>query len=291
VTVIDVSTRIVFVSGLSGSGKSTAMAALEDQSFYCVDNLPAQLIEQFLSLCANVVPPIERIAIAIDAREVPFLREMPRVVEALRKSHPRVEVIFLEASNDVVVNRYRETRRVHPLALEGSVEDGIEAERRLLVDVARLADKVIDTTMLNVHQLKAAVVEYVAGEKRPMLVNIVSFGFRYGSPSAAELLFDVRFLPNPYFEKRLRERSGHDAEVADYVLGNDVGVGAFARLLDLCRYLLPLYDQEGKAYLTIGIGCTGGRHRSVVIAEALAAALRENGRELNVEHRDVGRSR
>jgi len=289
--VSDLTTRIVFVSGLSGSGKSSAMAALEDQSFYCVDNLPAQLIEQFLGLCANVVPPIEQIAFAIDAREIPFLRELPRVVETLRKSHPRVEVIFLEASNDVVVNRYRETRRVHPLAPDGSVESGIETERRLLVDVARLADKVIDTTALNVHQLKAAVVGYVSGEPRSTVVNIVSFGFRFGLPNSAELLFDVRFLPNPYFEERLRERSGHDAEVAEYVLGNDVGEGAFTRLRDLCRYLLPLYDQEGKAYLTIGIGCTGGRHRSVVIAEALAAALCEGGRELNVEHRDVERSR
>jgi UPF0042 nucleotide-binding protein len=289
--VADASTRIVFVSGLSGSGKSTAMAALEDQSFYCVDNLPAQLIEQFLSLCANAVPPIEQIALAIDAREAPFLREMPRVLEALRKGHPRVEVLFLEANNEVVVNRYRETRRVHPLAPDGGVEDGIDAERRLLVDVARLADKVIDTSALNVHQLKEAVLEYVSGKTRPMVVKLVSFGFRYGSPGSAELLFDVRFLPNPYFEEPLRDRSGLDADVARYVLESEVGVGAFARLRDLCRYLLPLYDREGKAYLTIGVGCTGGRHRSVAVAEALAAALCEDGRELLVEHRDVGRSR
>lgn len=287
----EVSTRIVFVSGLSGSGKSTAMAALEDQSFYCVDNLPAQLIDQFLSLCTNAVPPIEQIAIAIDAKEVPFLREMPRVVEALRKSHPRVDVIFLDASNEVVVNRYRETRRVHPMAPEGRVEQGIEKERRLLLDLARLADKVIDTSALNVHQLKAAVVQYVTGEARPTVVNIVSFGFRYGPPQTAELLFDVRFLPNPYFENDLRAFSGLDPVVSDHVLDNPVGEGLLERLGDLCRYLLPLYDQEGKAYLTIGIGCTGGRHRSVAIAEALATLLRRDGRELNVEHRDLERSR
>lgn len=287
----EVSTRIVFVSGLSGSGKSTAMAALEDQSFYCVDNLPAQLIDQFLSLCTNAVPPIEQIAIAIDAKEVPFLREMPRVVEALRKSHPRVDVIFLDASNEVVINRYRETRRVHPMAPEGRVEQGIEKERRLLLDLARLADKVIDTSALNVHQLKAAVVQYVTGEARPTVVNIVSFGFRYGPPQTAELLFDVRFLPNPYFENDLRAFSGLDPVVSDHVLDNPVGEGLLERLGDLCRYLLPLYDQEGKAYLTIGIGCTGGRHRSVAIAEALATLLRRDGRELNVEHRDLERSR
>jgi UPF0042 nucleotide-binding protein len=278
------------VSGLSGSGKTTAMAALEDQGFYCVDNLPAQLIEQFLHLCANATPPIEQIALAIDAREERFLREIPRVVESLRKTFPRVELIYLDASNDVVVNRYRETRRVHPLAEDGSVENGIEAERRLLDEVARLADKVIDTSQLNVHQLKAAVVEHVSGRMSPTVVNIVSFGFRYGSPSNAELQFDVRFLPNPYFEDSLRDLSGRDPEVARYVLASEVGEGAFERLRGLCSYLLPLYDQEGKAYLTIGVGCTGGRHRSVAIAEALAAALGGAGREVNVEHRDVGRS-
>jgi UPF0042 nucleotide-binding protein len=287
----DASPRIVFVSGLSGSGKSTAMAALEDQSFYCVDNLPAQLIEQFLGLCANAVPPIEQIALAIDAREAPFLRDLPEVVRSLRKTHSRVEVIFLEASNGVLVNRYRETRRVHPLASDGNVETGIELERRVLVDVARLADVVLDTTSMNVHQLKSAIVEYLSGEKRSMVVNIISFGFRYGAPPTADLLFDVRFLRNPYFEQHLRDRSGLDSDVAEYVLEDDVGVGAFDRLRDLCRYLLPLYDREGKAYLTIGVGCTGGRHRSVVIAEALAAALREDEREPHVEHRDVERIR
>jgi UPF0042 nucleotide-binding protein len=285
------SARIVFVSGLSGSGKSTAMAALEDQSFYCVDNLPALLIEQFLGLCANAAPPIDQIAIAIDAREVPFLREIPQVVEALRKSHPQVDVIFLDANDQVLVDRYRETRRVHPMASGGNVESGIERERGLLVDVARLADKIIDTSALNVHELKAAVVQYIAGETRPTVVNIVSFGFRYGPPQSAELLFDVRFLPNPYFEERLRERSGLDDEVARYVVGSSVGAGILERLGDLCSYLLPLYDGEGKAYLTIGIGCTGGRHRSVAIAEALAVELREDGRRLNVQHRDLGRSR
>jgi len=289
--VTDLSPRIVFVSGLSGSGKSTAMAALEDQSFYCVDNLPSQLIEQFLGLCSNANPPIEQIALAIDSREGRFLLEMPAVVESLRETHPRVDVIFLEASNEILVDRYRETRRVHPLAPDGSVEEGIETEREVLVDVARLADKVIDTTNLNVHELKSSILDTISGHVRPMVVNISSFGFRYGSLQSAELLFDVRFLRNPYFESHLRDRSGHDPEVSEYVLGDAAGVGAFERLRDLCEYLLPLYDKEGKAYLTIGIGCTGGRHRSVAIAEALAAALRAGGRELNVEHRDVGRSR
>jgi len=282
--------HIVFVSGLSGSGKSTAMAALEDLSFYCVDNLPVQLIEQFLHLCTQATPPIEKIGLAVDAREEPFLRELPAAIAALRRSNARIEVIFLDCSNDALLNRYRETRRVHPLSPSGKVEDGIEKERRLLADVSALADYRIETSTLNVHQLKANVIQHIAGAARATVVNLVSFGFRYGTPPAVEQLFDVRFLPNPYFEERLRERSGHDAEVADYVLKNSLGTAFFERLCELCNFLVPLYDQEGKAYVTIGVGCTGGRHRSVAIVEALAESIRSTGREVNVEHRDVGRS-
>ena len=185
--------------------------------------------------------------------------------------------------------RYRETRRVHPLAPGGTVEEGIEIERRLLVDVAGLADHLIDTSALNVHQLKTSVVGYVSGEQRPTVVNVVSFGFRYGTPGSVELLFDMRFLPNPYFEKDLKTLTGLDRPVADHVLQSDRG-GAFEeRLRDFISYLLPMYDDEGKAYLTIGIGCTGGRHRSVAMTESLAAWLRGAEREVNVEHRDVER--
>lgn len=283
--------HIVFVSGLSGSGKTTAMAALEDLSFYCVDNLPVQLIEQFLHLCIQATPPIEKIGLAVDAREEPFLRELPAAIEQLRSSGAWIEVIFLDCSNDALLNRYRETRRVHPLSPGGSVEEGIERERRLLVDVSALADLQIETSALNVHQLKARVVQHVAGEIRPTVVNLVSFGFRYGTPRAVEQLFDVRFLPNPYFEGRLRERSGHDPEVIDFVLNNPLGTALFERLCDLCKFLVPLYDQEGKAYVTIGVGCTGGRHRSVAVVEALAESIRSTGREVNVEHRDeIGRA-
>ncbi|MBW2543816.1 MAG: RNase adapter RapZ [Deltaproteobacteria bacterium] len=282
--------EIVFVSGLSGSGKSTAMAALEDLSFYCVDNLPVQLIEQFLHLCTQVTPPIEKIGLAVDAREEPFLRELPAAIEALRRSGARIEVIFLDCSNETLLKRYRETRRVHPLSPGGSVEEGIERERCLLVDVSTLANYRIETSALNVHQLKASVVQHVEGEARATVVNLISFGFRYGTPTSVEQLFDVRFLPNPYFEEKLRERSGRDPEVADYVLKNSLGTALFERLCDLCNFLVPLYDQEGKAYVTIGVGCTGGRHRSVAVVEALAESIRKTGREVNVEHRDVGRS-
>jgi UPF0042 nucleotide-binding protein len=282
--------RIVFVSGLSGSGKSTAMAALEDLSFYCVDNLPVQLIEQFLNLCTKATPPIDKIALAIDAREERCQGAVGDVIEQLREIGASVDVIFLDCSNEALCNRYRETRRIHPLSPEGSVEDGIEIERRLLVDLSAQADQVIDTTGLNVHQLKAAVVQHISGESRPTVVKLMSFGFRYGTPQNAELLFDVRFLPNPHFEEHLRPRTGLDREVAEYVLKNERGVALQQRLLELLRFLLPLYDDEGKAYVTIGIGCTGGRHRSVAIAEALASELKGDGREFHVEHRDAERN-
>jgi len=284
-----VSARVVVVSGLSGSGKTTAMASLEDQGFYCADNLPAPLVEQFLDLCAKSTPPIEKIALALDARETQFLRALPGVLARIRDAGQTVELLFLEAADHELVRRYRETRRVHPLSPDGSVEQGIATERRLLREMAVLADRTIDTSQLNVHQLKAAVAGEIAGETRPTVVNLVSFGFRYGTPNALELLFDVRFLPNPHFEDHLRERTGREADVAQYVLESNRGAAFFERLRDWLGFLLPLYDSEGKAYVTIGVGCTGGRHRSVAVAEALGAVLREKGREVNVEHRDVER--
>jgi UPF0042 nucleotide-binding protein len=275
------------VSGLSGSGKTTAMDALEDLSFYCVDNLPVQLIDQFLALCRKATPPIEKIALAIDAREAHFLPGLPGVVRGLREAGAQVDVFFLDCSNERLVARYRETRRVHPHAPVGTVEEGIEIERALLEEVAALADFALDTSALTVHQLRAEMVQRVTGGARPTVVNLVSFGFRDAPPQTAELLFDVRFLPNPHFEAHLRPRTGADPEVAEYVLKNEKGAGLLEHLLRLLWFLLPLYDAEGKAYLTIGIGCTGGQHRSVAIANALATELRRAGREVNVEHRDV----
>jgi UPF0042 nucleotide-binding protein len=284
------SNRAVFLSGLSGSGKSTAMAALEDLGFYCVDNLPPQLVAQFVDLCSKATPPIRKIALTVDAREEAFLSAVPSVVEQLRLSGLEVEVIFLDCADDVVVSRYRETRRVHPLSPGGSVQEGIALERRLLTDVARLADFRLDTTRLNVHQLKDAVAQHVSGLVRATVVSLISFGFRFGTPPSAELLFDVRFLSNPHFEPALRARTGEDPEVAKYVLEDPRAVGLITHLRELLAFLLPLYDREGKSYLTIGIGCTGGRHRSVAIASLLAQVLRAEGREANVSHRDVGKT-
>jgi len=285
----DSAARIVFVSGLSGSGRSTAMGALEDLGFYGVDNLPPQLIEQFVDLCAKASPPILDIALAIDAREAHFLRGLPAVVDAIRAGGARVEVLFLDCADPVLLDRYRETRRVHPLAPAGTVEEGIARERGLLEDVAQRADWRLDTSQLNIHQLRESIVRLVTGAGRRSVVNLVSFGYRYGIPAAAELLFDVRFLPNPHFEPALRPRTGLDADVAKFVLEQARTQQLLARLRDFLDYLFGLYDEEGKAYLTIGIGCTGGRHRSVAVADALAESIRAQGRDVNVRHRDVGK--
>jgi UPF0042 nucleotide-binding protein len=281
--------RIVFVSGLSGSGRTTAMGALEDLGFYCVDNIPPQLIEQFVDLCAKASPPILDVALALDAREEAFLAGFPAVVDAVRAGGARVEVLFLDCADEVLVSRYRETRRVHPLAPAGTVEQGIARERALLGEVARRADWTLDTSQLNVHQLREAVVRLVTGAQRRSVVNLISFGYRYGVPPSAELLFDVRFLPNPHFEPELRPRTGADAEVAKFVLEDPRTRELLGRLREFLDYLLGLYDAEGKAYLTIGVGCTGGRHRSVAVAGALGELLRARGRAVNVQHRDVGK--
>ena len=282
--------QVVFVSGLSGSGKTTVMATLEDLGFYSVDNLPAQLTRQFLDLCVAARPPIRRVALAIDTREAAFLRGVPAVIEDLRRRELDVRVLFLDCATEVLVNRYRETRRVHPLSPGGSVEQGVEIERQLLLELAELADLRLDTSELNVHELRETVARAMAGEGRGTVVNLVSFGFRHGVPRGADLMFDVRFLRNPHFHPTLRPKTGLDPEVAAYALEEERGIGLLARLRDLLQFLVPLYETEGKAYLTVAVGCTGGRHRSVAVVEALAPDLRRGGREVNVSHRDVEKS-
>jgi UPF0042 nucleotide-binding protein len=263
------------------------MASLEDASFYCVDNLPPPLVEQFVDLCRKATPPIRDIALAVDTREEGFLRRLPDVVRQLRGREAGVEVIFLDCADEELVNRYRETRRVHPLAPGGSVEEGIQREREALAEIASLADYTLDSSRLTVHQLRETIVQHVMGSSRSTVVNLTSFGFRFGPPSSADLVFDVRFLPNPHFEPALREGSGEDPEVAEFVLKHERSQALLERLRDLLEFLLPLYDAEGKAYLTIGVGCTGGRHRSVAVARSLAGFLRSSGREVNLSHRDV----
>jgi UPF0042 nucleotide-binding protein len=237
-------------------------------------------------LCNQATPAIEKIALAVDAREERFLGSLPDVVAELRAGGTSVEMIFLDCADEVLEKRYRETRRVHPLS-PTSVADGIARERALLSKVSALADFRVETSSLNVHQLRETITQYASGEGRSTVVNLMSFGFRNGPPSSVELLFDLRFLPNPYWEDGLRARTGEDPAVAAFVLESERGREFFARLCDFVSYLLPHYDEEGKAYLRIGLGCTGGQHRSVAVAGALADELRRQRRVVNLEHRDL----
>jgi UPF0042 nucleotide-binding protein len=279
--------KVAILTGVSGSGKSTALRALEDAGFYCVDNLPVILLDKLLELSGHTAGEVSRIALVVDAREGRFLSEAPRLIQEVRQKGADVEVIFLDASDESLVRRYSETRRRHPLAGEGDVRDGIAAERRALADLKALADEVIDTTTLNVHELKRLVTRRFAGEGGRLGVTVVTFGFRFGIPSHADLVLDVRFLPNPYFVPELRPFPGTDPRVSGFVLGQPDARAFLDRISDLLGFLVPRYRAEGKSYLTIAIGCTGGKHRSVALAEALAARLGEGGQPVRIWHRDV----
>jgi UPF0042 nucleotide-binding protein len=281
--------QVVILTGVSGSGKSTALRALEDSGFYCVDNLPIVFLEKLLELSAHTAGEVSRIALGVDAREGRFLAEAPRIIEEVRQQGNDVHVLFLDASDESLVRRYSETRRRHPLAGEGgTVPEGIAAERRALAALKASADEVIDTTTLNVHELKRLVTRRIAaGESVRLGVTIVSFGFRLGLPAHADIVLDVRFLPNPYFVPDLRPYPGTDPRVAGFVLGQPDAKAFLERLVDLLGFLLPRYRAEGKSYLTLAIGCTGGRHRSVALAGALAERLEAGGQPVRLWHRDV----
>ena len=280
--------KVAILTGVSGSGKTTALRALEDVGFYCVDNLPVVFLDKLLELSGHTAGEVSRIALVVDAREGRFLSEAPRLIQEVRQKGADVEVIFLDASDESLVRRYSETRRRHPMAGEGGVQDGIAAERRALSDLKALADEVVDTTTLNVHELKRLVTRRFAGGDGGRLgVTVVTFGFRFGIPSHADLVLDVRFLPNPYFLPELRPYPGTDPRVSGFVLGQPDAKAFLDRLLDLLGFLVPRYRAEGKSYLTIAIGCTGGKHRSVALAEALAARLGDGGQPVRLWHRDV----
>jgi UPF0042 nucleotide-binding protein len=287
----DAAIRFVIITGLSGAGKSYAIKCFEDLGYFCVDNLPTTLFPTFAALSAHSSRPIRKIALGVDVREGEYLAHFMDAVEALRDQGHRVEVLFLEAGDEALVRRYHETRRRHPLAGEGNVRDGIQAERRALAHLREAADRIIDTSPLTVHQLKDALIEtYGAREARGALtVSLVSFGFKYGLPYDADLVFDVRFLPNPHFVEGLRALDGRDPAAAKFVLSSDDSRELLARLEDLLRFLLPLYRREGKAYLTLAIGCTGGRHRSVTLVESLRVFVESLGIMPIVRHRDLDR--
>lgn len=281
--------QVVILTGVSGSGKTTALRALEDAGFYCVDNLPIIFLEKLLELSGHTAGEVSRLALVVDAREGRFLGEAPGIIRALREKGADVEVIFLDASDESLVRRYSETRRRHPLAGEGgTVPDGISTERRALADLKSIADEVVDTTTLNVHELKRLVARrFVGGDASRLGVTVVSFGFRFGIPTHADLVLDVRFLPNPYFIPELKPHPGTEPRVRDYVLGQPDAKAFLERLVDLLGFLLPRYRGEGKSYLTIAIGCTGGKHRSVALAGALSARLEASGQPVRLWHRDV----
>jgi len=280
---------LVIVSGLSGAGKTTAMKALEDLGFYCVDNLPVVLLEPFVELFRE---GSDRLAVAVDVRERAFLTAFPEVHDRLRESGLATTLLYLEASDEVLAKRFSETRRVHPTRGSGSLFDDISRERELLVPIASRADLVLDTGQMSVHELKRQISRHFTGGPRtaPMEIELLSFGFRHGLPEAADLMIDVRFLPNPNFEPTLKARTGVDPEVAAFVLDSPRAQAFMTRLCDFLDFLIPRYEEEGKARLTVALGCTGGQHRSVAVVRALERHLAEREIEVRVTHRDVARA-
>jgi UPF0042 nucleotide-binding protein len=314
--------RVILISGLSGSGKTTAIKALEDIGFYCVDNLPILLLPKFIELCEQSGGKISKVAVVEDIRgeasypesiqtpspasggigpgqargaeeEKDFLKDSRRIIQNLRREGYPIEILFLESSNPILMRRFSETRRQHPLAVGGSIREGLGLERERLQAIRDMANQVIDTSQLNVHQLKEKIQQYAqeGSSTGQMTVTLLSFGHSFGIPFEADLLMDVRFLPNPYFVEELKRLKGDHPKVAEYVLQWDETKEFLRHIQGLIRFLLPLYERERKTHVTIAVGCTGGRHRSVVIVNQLAEMLRDEvtkrGVFLSVQHRDA----
>jgi UPF0042 nucleotide-binding protein len=281
--------KIIIVTGLSGSGKSTALAALEDAGFYCVDNMPVLLLPDFLDLPNVCEPGAVGFAFGMDLREKCFLGSYQAIFEDVRVRGFELEIIFLEADEKILLRRYSQTRRHHPVARGEGILDGIRAEQRLMAVLRKSAEYVLNTSQLNVHELKAAIKNIAKKliKLAPMRIQVLSFGFKHGIPGDADLVIDVRFLVNPYFVPELKDLDGETEAVKRFVLKNDDARLFLSKYFDLVDYLIPLYEKEGKAYLTIAIGCTGGRHRSVAIARRLYEHVQTAGREVAITHRDI----
>jgi UPF0042 nucleotide-binding protein len=280
---------IVILSGISGSGKSTAVKALEDLGYFCLDNLPPTLIATFIELSKNSAEHITKIGIVMDIREGVFFERVPEVIEELKKKGNLVELLFLESSDEVLVKRYKETRRKHPLSADGNILEGISKEREILTRVKNIADHVIDTSSFNVHQLRE-LVQDLFGKTTPRKVslNFLSFGYKYGFPYDADLVLDVRFLPSPHFIESLKDLNGLDKEVRNFVLEHEDTREFIEKVVDFLGFLIPRYEKEGKSYLTVAIGCTGGKHRSVVIANEIEKRFKNLSP--NVWHRDISKN-
>ncbi|MGA2191832.1 MAG: RNase adapter RapZ [Nitrospirota bacterium] len=283
--------KIIIISGLSGSGKSYAIKSLEDLGFFCVDNLPSELLPKFVELCAQSDKKINRVALGIDVRERDFFGNFSKLYDEMKASGHNLEVLFLEASDEVLVRRFSETRRPHPVSKGKPLAEAIRLERQMMQEIRNRADRIIDTSTLTVHQLRDELADHYAKDDgvRTMTIQVISFGFKYGVPFDADLMFDVRFLPNPNFEPELKEMNGMQRPVQEYVRRKGMTAVFLRKISSLLDYLLPLYLNEGKNYLTIAVGCTGGRHRSVAIVEFLKDRMKDKGVELIVRHRDMDR--
>jgi RNase adapter protein RapZ len=278
---------LVILTGLSGSGKSTVLRAFEDMGFYCVDNLPVELIPIFAELHEAGEADFNRAALLVDAREGRQLQKLPGLLKHLRKEHP-IFLVFIEANDDALLRRYSETRRPHPMGKEYSVRESLRHERELMAPIRKLADVVIDSTQFNVHELRSFITRrFKSPDRSPMLVSVVSFGFKYGVPNDADLMFDVRFLPNPHFVPGLKKFTGRDAKVRKFIQSFPQTGQFLRRMESLLAYLMPHYIEEGKSYLTIAFGCTGGKHRSVMLAEEIKKALEKRKYATKVIHRDI----
>jgi len=281
--------QTVVITGMSGSGKSTVLKAFEDMGYYCVDNLPIALLPEFLSLTENVSTMPTRVALVMDVREESFLDQYQSIFTQIKEEGFHLEILFLDAKDEVLVQRFSQTRRRHPLKPRGNVLEGIHVEREHLMGLRECADKLFDTSDFNVHQLRQGIVRLYFPRKRldQLVIHILSFGFKYGVPADANLVLDVRFLQNPYFEPELRPLSGCDHEVRTYVLEKKDTIEFLKHAEGLLKFLVPEYRNEGKSYLVIAVGCTGGRHRSVAIVEHLKELFTGADEEVIVTHRDL----
>ncbi|HBM81900.1 MAG: RNase adapter RapZ [Clostridiales bacterium] len=281
--------RFVIVTGLSGAGKTQTIRCLEDLGFYCVDNLPPALLPKFADLCYQTEGKIEKVALVIDIRGGKFFDDLFYSLNQLKTQNYKYEILFLDASDDVLIKRFKESRRSHPLSPDGRLSDGISQERMRLSEVKSKADNIIDTSNLTPRELKVELTRiFVEGKKfEGIIISIVSFGYKYGIPLDADIVFDVRFLPNPYYVDTLKRKSGKDEPVVKYVLKWPETQQFLAKVTDMVEFLIPYYIKEGRTHLVIAVGCTGGRHRSVVIANQIYEDLKKNGHRVLIDHRDI----